>query len=113
MELDEKEVRFLSDLVMYSNQVFGRKSSEALEDGIPVPEEGITKEFDLMIDTEGEYGDAIGSLKRKEVLNFKEELREMHRKKEGFETREIEEKKYIVLERPEVLEEIDEEPIDR
>lgn len=110
-ELAEREKKFLEDLIRYSNEVFGEGSKKALTEGAPVTYEDVEKRFERVLGEEKEYGDVIESLMEKNILQKKTREKEVHRKKEGRNVREMQEWEYLTLKEPEkVFEELENEP---
>lgn len=109
-ELKKNEKKFLEDLVRYSNEVFGKGSRKALTEGAPVTYEDVRKKFKRVLGEEKEYGKAIEDLIEKNILKEEKREKEVHRRKEGRNVREMQEWEYLVVKESEVLEQLETEP---
>lgn len=98
--LDKQEIKFLEDLIEYSNKLFGKGSRNALKDGIPNSDQELVEEFKLIIEKDRNYGQAFERLKQEGVIQEETDKKEMHKKSDDRNTRQIEERSYISLKEP-------------
>lgn len=109
-QLEEKEKEFLEDLVRYSNEVFGEGSRKVLTEGAPVTYEDVEERFERILGEEKEYDNVIEGLIEKNIIKEETREKEVHRKEDSRNLREMQEWKYLVVKNGEVLEELETEP---